>query len=100
MVKKSLIQRSLKKYKLNQKYFNKRLKLKLFVKKIQHQVSFFQLQKSFQSLPKNSSLLRFNRFCFKTGRNKGYYRDFGLSRHVIREMANRCELPGLVKSSW
>jgi small subunit ribosomal protein S14 len=35
-----------------------------------------------------------------TGRPKGYYRDFGLSRHVLREMAHQGLLPGVRKSSW
>lgn len=35
-----------------------------------------------------------------TGRPKGYYRFFGLSRHVLREMAHEGVLPGVTKSSW
>jgi small subunit ribosomal protein S14 len=35
-----------------------------------------------------------------TGRPKGYFRDFGLSRHVLREMAHQGLLPGVKKSSW
>jgi small subunit ribosomal protein S14 len=30
----------------------------------------------------------------------GVFRDFGLSRHVFREMAHQCLLPGVTKSSW
>jgi len=35
-----------------------------------------------------------------TGRSRGVYRDFGLSRHVLREMSHECLLPGVKKSSW
>jgi small subunit ribosomal protein S14 len=38
--------------------------------------------------------------CMVTGRPKGYYRFFGLSRHVLREMAHDGVLPGVTKSSW
>jgi small subunit ribosomal protein S14 len=51
-------------------------------------------------LPKNSSSVRLHNRCLITGRPKGYYRDFGLSRHVLREMAHQGLLPGVQKSSW
>jgi small subunit ribosomal protein S14 len=35
-----------------------------------------------------------------TGRPRGYFRKFDLCRNVIRELASRGELPGIVKSSW
>lgn len=100
MIKKSILQRNLKKYKLNNKFLIQRLHLKYKRKLTSNLLAKFTVQKVFQILPKNSSLTRFNRFCFKTGRNHGYYRDFGLSRHVLREMAHNCELPGLTQSSW
>lgn len=53
-----------------------------------------------QKLPRNSAKVRIRRRCWKTGRSRGYYRDFGLSRHVLREMAHQCLLPGVTKSSW
>jgi small subunit ribosomal protein S14 len=56
----------------------------------------FKLQK----LPRNSAKVRIRNRCWKTGRPRGYYSDFGLSRHVLREMAHQCLLPGVKKSSW
>ena len=38
--------------------------------------------------------------CLRCGRPRGYYRDFGLCRVCLRQMAHRGELPGVVKSSW
>ena len=38
--------------------------------------------------------------CGRCGRRRGYYRRFGLCRMCFREMAWRCEIPGLVKASW
>ena len=53
-----------------------------------------------QKLPKNSSPVRLNNRCMITGRARSYYRKFGVSRLVLREMALRGEIPGLKKSSW
>jgi len=60
----------------------------------------WQFQKQLQSLPRNSAPNRLHRRCFLTGRPRANYRDFGLSRHVLREMAHACLLPGVTKSSW
>lgn len=38
--------------------------------------------------------------CWKCGRPKAVYRDFGLCRICLREMAHKGQIPGLVKSSW
>jgi len=38
--------------------------------------------------------------CCVTGRGRGYYRFFGLSRHVLRTMSHNGLLPGITKSSW
>ena len=59
-----------------------------------------ELQAKLQALPRNSSPIRVRNRCWKTGRPRGFFRDFGLSRHVLREMAHECLLPGVTKSSW
>ena len=51
-------------------------------------------------LPRNSSSTRRKNRCWATGRSRGFYRDFGLSRHVLREMGFKGLIPGLKKSSW
>ena len=53
-----------------------------------------------QSLPRSSAPVRLRNRCSLTGRPRSNYRDFGLSRHVLREMAHTCLLPGVSKSSW
>ncbi len=42
---------------------------------------------------------KYNR-CQRCGRPRGYYRKFGLCRICLRELANKGEIPGLVKASW
>ena len=51
-------------------------------------------------LPKNASPVRLMNRCSMTGRSRSYYRKFGVSRLVFREMALRGEIPGIKKSSW
>lgn len=51
-------------------------------------------------MPRNSSKTRIRNRCAVTGRPRGYYRKFGLSRIALRELALRGDLPGVVKASW
>ena len=51
-------------------------------------------------LPRNSSATRIRNRCALTGRPRGYYRKFKLSRIALRELASAGHIPGMVKSSW
>ncbi|MEZ4824113.1 MAG: 30S ribosomal protein S14 [Ignavibacteria bacterium] len=53
-----------------------------------------------QKLPRDGSATRLNNRCNMTGRVRGYYRKFGLSRLRFRELALEGKIPGIVKSSW
>lgn len=53
-----------------------------------------------QKLPRNSSPVRARNRCALTGRPRGVFRMFGLSRNKLREIAMRGEIPGMVKASW
>jgi len=100
MAKKSMIQRELKRIKLNKKYSEKRDNLLAKYLSSQDFESKIEIHNELQKLPRNSSKIRIRNRCWKTGRPRGYYRDFGVSRHVLREMAHQCLLPGVTKSSW
>jgi small subunit ribosomal protein S14 len=89
MARKSLIAREEKRLKLVNKYAKLRKELK-------EKGDYDALQK----LPKNSSPVRLHNRCMFTGRARSYYRKFGVSRLVLREMALKGEIPGLKKSSW
>lgn len=89
MARKSLIAREEKRRKLVQKYEKIRKELK-------EKGDYDALQK----LPKDASPVRLKNRCMFTGRARSYYRKFGISRLVLREMALRGEIPGLKKSSW
>ncbi len=56
--------------------------------------------RGFGKLGRNSCVTRLKRRCRVTGRSRGFYRKFGLSRIALREMALRGELPGVRKASW
>ena len=100
MAKKALIARQTKRQKLVQKYAAKRLEFKERLRTAESIREVVSIQREFQGLPRNSSKVRLHSRCAKTGRPKGYYRDFGLSRHLLREMAHKGLLPGVRKASW
>lgn len=95
-----MIERERKRIKLNQKYAAKRNTLLLQYKTTKDFNLKLQIHSKIQKLPRNSAKIRIRNRCWKTGRSRGYYRDFGISRHVLREMAHQCLLPGVTKSSW
>jgi small subunit ribosomal protein S14 len=100
MAIKSLIQREFKRQRLVMKYAKKRENLKEMIKKAASLKEKLTLHRKLQQLPRDSSSVRLHNRCLVTGRPKGYYRDFGLSRHVLREMAHQGLLPGVQKASW
>ena len=100
MAKKSMIEREKKRIRLEKKYSLKRKNLLLEYQRATTFVSKIDIHSKIQQLPRNSAKTRIRNRCWKTGRPHGVFRDFGLSRHVFREMAHQCLLPGVTKSSW
>jgi small subunit ribosomal protein S14 len=100
MAKTSMIEREHKREKLVAKYAEKRQAIKLQIAQASTQQEKMELHRLLQRLPRNSAPTRLRNRCWVTGRSRGYYRDFGLSRHVLREMAHEGLLPGVTKSSW
>jgi len=89
MARKSILAREAKRRKVVEKYAEIRKELK-------ENGDYEGLNK----LPKNASPVRLKNRCSMTGRSRSYYRKFGVSRLVFREMALRGEIPGIKKSSW
>jgi small subunit ribosomal protein S14 len=100
MAKKSMVERERKRQRLVNKYAHKRASLKEQMKVASSLEERLTLHRKLQQLPRNSAPVRLHNRCLITGRPKGYYRDFGLSRHMVRELAHQCVLPGVTKSSW
>ena len=100
MAKKSMVEREKKRIKLMKKYSTKR---NILLKQYNIEKNFNQkleLHSKIQKLPRNSAKIRIRNRCWKTGRPRGVFRNFGISRHVFREMAHQCFLPGVTKASW
>ena len=100
MAKKAMIEREKKRRYLVHKYQEKRFTLKKQIRLATNLQEKLELHAKLQKFPRNSIPSRLHNRCMLTGRPKGYFRDFGLSRHTLREMAHHCLLPGLTKSSW
>ena len=100
MAKKSMIERERKRQKLVVMYAAKRFSIKEKIKNTPFLQEKLELYGQLQQLPRNSAFVRLHRRCLLTGRPRGVFRDFGLSRHILRQMAHECVLPGITKSSW
>lgn len=100
MAKKSMIEREKKRKEMVEKYADKREELKDQFKSAKSQRQKLEIHRKLQQLPRNSAPNRVRNRCMITGRSRGYYRDFGLSRNVLREWAHKGLLPGVTKSSW
>jgi small subunit ribosomal protein S14 len=60
----------------------------------------FTAQLKLAQLPRNGSKVRIRNRCELTGRPRGFYRKFKLSRIALRELGSRGQIPGMVKASW
>ena len=95
-----MIEREKKRAKLIAKYAEKREALLVEFQQAESLEDKLDAHRKIQQLPRNSAPNRRRNRCWVTGRPRGVYRDFGLSRNVLREWAHEGLLPGVVKSSW
>ena len=101
MAKQSSIQKNLKRENIVKKFNNKRQSLKKKIMKKDLAIEErFKMQSKLNELPKDSSKIRIRNRCKLTGRARGVYRKFGLSRIKLRELSMSGALPGVAKSSW
>ncbi len=101
MAKKSAIEKNKARMKLAGKYINNRNRLKAIASdKGLSQEERFTARLKLARLPRNSSPNRVRNRCELTGRSRGYYRKFRLSRIALRELGSLGQIPGLTKSSW
>ncbi|MHC4549193.1 MAG: 30S ribosomal protein S14 [Planctomycetota bacterium] len=89
MAKKSWIAREKKRRTLADKYAEQRRELRAS-----------QDWAALSRLPRNSSPTRIKNRCALTGRARGFYRRFGISRIAFRELALKGQIPGVRKASW
>ena len=101
MAKQALLQRELKREKLASKFAKKYAELKAIAtdaKRSEDERAAARLD--LQKLPRNANPTRQRNRCAITGRPRGTFRQFGLARTKIREMAFSGDIPGITKASW
>ena len=101
MAKTNMVEREKRRAKLVKKYATKRAQLKEIIRSPKSTPEQrLAAQVSLTQQPRDASRNRLRNRCQITGRSRGVYRKFGLSRAKIRELAMRGEIPGLGKASW
>jgi small subunit ribosomal protein S14 len=101
MAKKSAIERNLKRMRLVKKFSARRAMLKEMAKDDSLPgEERFAARLKLAKLPRNSAAVRIRNRCLISGRPRGNYRKFKMSRIALRELASRGLIPGMVKSSW
>jgi small subunit ribosomal protein S14 len=101
MAKKSAIEKNERRRRLVAKFKAKRAELKKIVMdRSRDPEERFEATLALAALPRNGAAVRVRNRCLLTGRPRGYYRKFGLSRIALRELASQGQIPGCVKASW
>lgn len=101
MAKKSSIEKNKNRAKLIALNANKRARLKAIANDKELPIEErFQAGLRLSEMPRNGAKVRFRNRCEITGRPRGYYRKFRMSRIALRELGSAGQVPGLVKSSW
>ena len=101
MAKVALIQRELKRKKLVEKFAAKHAELKSIANDAKRtDEERYEARLALQKLPRNANATRQRNRCELTGRPRGTFRQFGLARAKVRELAFAGDIPGVIKASW
>ena len=101
MAKLSSINKNEKRKALVKKYADKYVKLKAIADDTSLDESERLIARlKMAEIPRNANPTRIRNRCELTGRPRGYYRKFKLSRIALRDLANKGLIPGVTKSSW
>lgn len=101
MAKKSSINKNANRRQMVKQYANRREKLKAIIMDREAPAEErFAATLKLSVLPRNSAACRIRNRCALSGRPRGYYRKFNMSRIALRDLAGRGQIPGLTKASW
>ena len=101
MAKKSAVERNRKRQRLAAKHDDRRTRLKaLIMNRDTDPEERIDAVLKLSRLPRNGARVRVRLRCDVTGRSRGNYRKFRMSRVALRELASQGQIPGMVKSSW
>ncbi len=101
MAKKSKIAKNQKRKIIADRYQARRAELIAVIK--DPDASYEAKREAYQAIakmPRDASRTRYRNRCQVTGRPRGYFRKFGMSRIALRDLAHEGELPGVRKASW
>lgn len=101
MAKTSSIEKNNRRARMIKKHAPKRAALKAII--MNKELPFeerLQAQIALSKMPRNGSKVRHRNRCELTGRARGTYRKFKLSRIKLRELGSFGRIPGLTKASW
>ena len=101
MAKTSAVEKNQKRILLAKKYAAKRDRLKAIANdRSLPAEDRFAARLKLSELPRNSAPGRIRNRCEITGRPRGFYRKFKISRIALRDLGSNGQIPGMVKSSW
>ena len=101
MAKKSAVQRDKKRRLMAAQQTGRRAELKaLVMDRTSSPEERFEASLKLAQMPRNGSKVRIHNRCEVTGRPRGAYRKFKLGRIMLRDLASKGQIPGMVKSSW
>ena len=101
MAKMALIEREAKRDRLVAKYAKKLAELKATASNLKlSDEERAAARVGLQKIPRNANPTRQRNRCEITGRPRGTFRQFGLARAKIRELAFKGDIPGVTKASW
>lgn len=101
MAKTSAVQKNRKRMRMAKKYEARRARLKAIAQdRSLPSEECFAARLKLAELPRNSAPVRIRNRCELSGRPRGYYRKFKISRIALRDLASQGQIPGMTKSSW
>lgn len=101
MAKKSAVEKNARRARLVKRHAAKRARLRAIARdRSLPPEERFQAYLKLAEMPRNGAAVRVRNRCQLTGRPRGFYRKFRLSRIAVRELASIGQIPGMVKSSW
>ena len=101
MAKKSAVQKNKNREKLVKRHAARRARLKALAEdRSLPAEERFAARLKLAEMPRNSSAVRLRNRCEVTGRPRGFYRRFKISRIALRELASTGQIPGMTKASW
>ena len=101
MAKTSMVERERRRQRTVERYRERREALKRIIKdRSTSPDALAEALQALQRLPRDSSPSRLRNRCAITGRPRGYFKKFGLSRNKLREETMFGNIPGVSKASW